>query len=73
MKTVQATELRRDLYNTLDELASSREPVQVVRFKQPVAVVVPSPDLPASRRKPHLDLDAISSCLCGLDAPAGLE
>ena len=61
MKTMQATELRKDLYSVLDELASSREPVQIVRFKQPIAAIVPSPDLPASRRKPYLDLNAIST------------
>jgi len=58
---MQATEFRRDLYGTLDALASSREPVEIVRFKRPVAVVMPSPELPSKKRKPLLDLDAISA------------
>ncbi len=60
MKPIQATDLRKDLFETLDRLAVDREPVEILRFKRPIAVLVPSPSLPGSRRKPLIDLDAIS-------------
>ena len=60
MKSIQATALRRDLFETLDRLAAKREPVEIVRFKRPIAVLAPAPSLPASRRKPLIDLDAIA-------------
>lgn len=61
MHTIKATDLRRDLFGSLDQLARDREPVEIRRFKRPVAVLVPSPDLPPSKRKPVLNLEAIAS------------
>ena len=60
MKSIQATELRKDLFETLDRLAAEREPVEILRFKRPIAVLAPSPSLPAGKRKPLIDLDAIA-------------
>jgi prevent-host-death family protein len=60
VKSIQATTLRRELFETLDRLAAEHEPVEIVRFKRPVAVLAPAPSLPASRRKPRIDLDAIA-------------
>ena len=61
VKTMQATDLRKDLYRTLDEVERLREPVKVMRLGRPVATIVPSPSLPASRRKPVVDLDAVEA------------
>ena len=60
MRSIQATTLRRELFETLDRLAVEHEPVEIVRFKRPVAVLAPAPSLAASRRKPLIDLDAIA-------------
>jgi predicted nucleotidyltransferase len=60
VKSIQATDLRKDLFETLDRLATDREPVEVLRFKRPIAVLAPSPSLPATRHKPPIDLNAIS-------------
>jgi predicted nucleotidyltransferase len=60
VKSIQATALRKDLFETLDRLAAEHEPLEIVRFKRPIAVLSPAPSLPASRRKPLIDLDAIS-------------
>ena len=60
VKSIQATALRRELFETLDRLAAEHEPVEIVRFKRPVAVLAPAPSLPAGRRKPLIDLDAIA-------------
>ncbi len=60
MKSIQATDLRRALFETLDRLAADREPVEIMRFKRPIAVLAPSPSLSAAKRKPLIDLDAIS-------------
>jgi predicted nucleotidyltransferase len=60
VKSIQATALRRDLFETLDRLAAEHEPVEIMRFKRPIAVLAPAPSLPAGKRKPLIDLDAIS-------------
>jgi len=54
---MQATELRQTLFAKLDEIASSGESVQVIRFKKPIAMIVPVGKI----RKPLLDLDAIAA------------
>ena len=59
MKSIQATELRKDLFETLDRLATDREAVEILRFKRPIAVLSPAPSLPATKRKPPIDLDAV--------------
>jgi predicted nucleotidyltransferase len=58
MKSIQATALRRDLFETLDRLAKDHAPVEILRPKRPIAVLASSPSIPA--RKPVIDLDAIS-------------
>jgi predicted nucleotidyltransferase len=60
MKTIQATELRKNLFDQLDLLAAGGEPVQIVRFKKPTALLIPLPD-PSGNRKPLLDLDAVAA------------
>lgn len=60
VKSIQATALRRELFETLDRLAAKHEPIEIVRFKRPIAVLAPAPSLPASKRKPRIDLDAIA-------------
>jgi len=61
MKTMQATDLRQNLAETLERIAIDREAVAIQKHGRPVAILVPSPNLPPSRRKPVIDLDAISS------------
>jgi predicted nucleotidyltransferase len=60
VKSIQATALRKELFETLDRLAAEREPIEIVRFKRPIAVLTLAPSLPASKRKPLIDLDAIT-------------
>jgi predicted nucleotidyltransferase len=60
VRSIQATTLRRELFETLDRLAVEHAPVEIVRFKRSVAILAPAPSLPASRRKPLIDLDAIA-------------
>lgn len=59
MKSLHATKLRSQLFDVLDEVATTREPVEVVRFKRPVAVIVPAVEktMPTSLRT--VDLLAI--------------
>jgi hypothetical protein len=61
MQTIKATNLRKSLYQSLTRLVRDREPVEVVLGGQPVAVLLPSPGLPDRRRKPLIDLDAVSA------------
>lgn len=61
MKTMQATELRQNLYETLAQVAASHEPVEILRHGKPIAVLSPAVNLPAGKRKPLVDLDAIAS------------
>jgi len=61
MKTMQATDLRRDVYNTLEAVASNGEPVEIMKHNRCVAVLYPSTNQPHSKRKPLLDLDAIAA------------
>lgn len=60
MKTMQATELRKSLFDQLDLLEAGGEPVQIVRFKKPAALLVPVPPQTTSR-KPLIDLDAVAT------------
>lgn len=61
MKSVQATELRKTLYGEIRKLAKTHEPVVILRHGKPIAVLTSSVDVPAGRRKPLLDLDAIAA------------
>jgi uncharacterized protein len=62
MRTMQASTLRKVFFTKLDEIASGGESVEVIRFKRPVAMLVPVTD---RARKPLLDLDAIAAfCRC---------
>jgi hypothetical protein len=61
MKTLQATALRKDLYGELKRVRRTRAPVEIQRHGRPIAVLAPCVDAPAGRRKPTIDLDAISS------------
>jgi hypothetical protein len=60
MKTVRATNLRRNLYETLRSVARTGEPVEIVLRGQSTVTIVKSPESPPTSRKPLLDLDAIS-------------
>jgi uncharacterized protein len=61
MKTIKATNLRKNLYEALEVLRKDREPVEIVLGGRPTAVLVPSPVLTPRRRKPLIDLDAIAA------------
>jgi predicted nucleotidyltransferase len=61
MKTIRATSLRESLYETLQELAVDREPVEIVLKGKSVGVLMPSPSLSPGRRKPLLDLDGVAT------------
>lgn len=60
METIQATDLRRELYQRLDQVERQGAPIEIVRFGRPVAVLGPAPSNRSSRRKPLIDLDAIA-------------
>ncbi len=60
MKSLQATELRRQLYQRLDEVERRGAPIEVLRFGRPVALLAPAPSGRGTRRRPLLDLDAIA-------------
>jgi PHD/YefM family antitoxin component YafN of YafNO toxin-antitoxin module len=49
--TMQATDLRKDLYNVLENVAASSEPVKIFKHKRCVAVLV-SPSILRIWRKP---------------------
>ena len=61
MKQMQATDLRKDLYETLEQIASKGEPVEILKHNRVVAVLTPGPQVQKSNRKPLLDLDAIGA------------
>jgi predicted nucleotidyltransferase len=61
MKTMQATSLRKDVYNTLEAIASSGEPIEIMKHNRSVAILSPSTPKPKGKRKPLLDLDAIAA------------
>jgi uncharacterized protein len=61
VKSLPATELRRELYQRLDEVERNGSPIEIVRFGRPVAILGPAPSRPASRRKPLIDLDAVAA------------
>jgi len=58
---MQATELRKDVYNTLEAVASSGEPVEIMKHNRCVAILYPTTPKPRGKRKPLLDLDAIAA------------
>jgi predicted nucleotidyltransferase len=61
MKTMQATQLRQNLYDTLTQLEESGEPVEILRHGRPIAKLCVAPNIPAGKRKPLIDLDAIAT------------
>jgi len=61
MQTMCATHLRKKLFDTLARIAENREPVEITIDNRSIAALVPSTGLPPTRRKPLLDLDAISA------------
>ena len=58
---MQATELRKNIYETLEKVASGGEPVEVMKHHRSVAFLYPGVNKPRGKRKPLLDLDAIAS------------
>jgi predicted nucleotidyltransferase len=60
MKTVQSASLRKDLFKILDQIGQHGEPLEIMRHGKPVAVLGPSTQIPASKRKPLINLDAIA-------------
>jgi antitoxin (DNA-binding transcriptional repressor) of toxin-antitoxin stability system len=60
MKTVQSASLRRDLFKILDQIGRHGEPVEIMRHGKSVAVLGPSTQIPAPKRKPLINLDAIA-------------
>jgi predicted nucleotidyltransferase len=61
MKSIRATNLRKTLYKDLGDILVDREPVEIVLGGQLAAVLMPPPTLEPRRRKPPIDLDAVSS------------
>jgi predicted nucleotidyltransferase len=61
MKQMQATDLRKDLYRALEQIASSGEPIEILKHNRLVAFLAPGHLVQKSKRKPLLDLDAIAS------------
>lgn len=61
MRTMQASDLRQRLAATLDGLAADRVPIEIRKHDHPIAILMPSPDLAASHRKPLIDLNIIAS------------
>jgi prevent-host-death family protein len=61
MRSVQSTSLRKTLFKELREVSSGREPLQILRHGKPIAVLVPAAGEKSSKKKPLIDLDAISS------------
>ncbi len=61
MRALQATALRKGLYEVLDQIEATRSPVEILRHGRPVAVLAPSARGPASRRKPVIDLNSIEA------------
>jgi len=61
MKAMRATNLRRELYETLETMKRERKPIEVVLGGESVARLVPSPVSKPTKRKPLIDLDAVSS------------
>lgn len=61
MKSMQATDLRRDLYRQLERVATDRVPIEISRHGRPLAMLVPSPSPGKGKRKPLIDLDAIAA------------
>jgi predicted nucleotidyltransferase len=60
MRSLPATQLRKELFDRIDQIVRTRVPIEVLRFGRPVAVLAPAPSMPPARRKPPLDLDAIA-------------
>jgi hypothetical protein len=60
MKSVQSAEFRKHLSGELQAISEDRQPVEILRHGQPVAVLSPAVGTPPGRRKPILDLDAIA-------------
>jgi predicted nucleotidyltransferase len=60
MKTIQSATLRKDLFKILDQIGQHGEPVEILKHDRPVAVLGPSAQVPAAKRKPLIDLDAIA-------------
>jgi len=61
MRSVQSTSLRNTLFEELREVSSGREPLQILRHGKPIAVLVPAAGEHPGKKKPLIDLDAISS------------
>lgn len=61
MDTINATNLRKTLYETLARVSSKRVPVAVVLFGHASAVIVPAASRDPDGKKPLVDLDAISA------------
>jgi len=60
MKTIQSATLRKDLFKILDQIGRHGETMEILKHDKPIAVLGPSVQVPAARRKPLIDLDAIA-------------
>ena len=58
---MRATNLRKWLYRSLEDIQEDREPVEIVLGGKTVAILMPSPVLDPRRRKPLIDLDAVAA------------
>jgi len=60
MKSMQSAILRKNLFKTLDQIATDGMPLEILRHGKPIAVLGPSTSVAPQRRKPLIDLNAIS-------------
>ena len=61
VKALRATALRKGLYGILDQIEATRSPIEILRHGRPVAILAPSAQVRADRRKPALDLDSLQA------------
>lgn len=61
MRTINTTDLRKDLFKEIVRVSTSGTPIEILHHGDPVAIVMPCPNLPRTRRKPAIDLDSIAS------------
>jgi len=60
MKSLQSTSLRKKLFVTLKQVRETKIPMEILHHGTPRAVLSPSVAVSPQKRKPPIDLDAIS-------------
>lgn len=60
MRSVQSSEFRKHFFGELQVISKEQQLVEILRHRRPIAVLSPAVDVLPGKRKPILDLDAIS-------------